>query len=1025
MKHEKSFILCCNQYYLPIAELTIKSIRNFSDTPIIIYLINTYKEFQYKNVTSIRWDCNIRNESEISYISKSDNDNFYIRRDHISTYDILKQRPLITKHALENLSNIICYVDTDSVVFSNINKIFDLYPKEKNYPYFTKGIYNWMIYNGRGGSNDPNDLSTTLEHPVCELLGINQYNRLLTTYKQSGYYVAGQNTIPFLTEWSNICLNETISNNPSYYAPYHEETIVNCLLWKNEMYEGLPLVYVNGTIETIPQIRNEFHFNGKIQEIKPWLSLPKSRDDLFFIHGEKRIEIIDKMIQEMKKDENKIKVLFLAPHLSTGGMPGFLLKRIECLTTYFPNVEIFIVEYSNHSPIYVVQKNRIKEIISPDHFWTLGSDKIELINIIKENKIDIVHVDEILEGFDFYNQVSPQLMNQLYSSDRTWKIIETNHNITFNPSISKKFHPEAYAFCSPYHKKITFYDMPSYGEVIEFPIEKRFRTKEEQLLSQEKLGMDLNKKHVINVGLWTSGKNQKEVIEIARIVEYTNPEIEFHFIGNQAPNFMSYWQPLMVDLPSNVKVWGERNDVSDFMKAADVFLFTSTFECNPLVLREAASYGLNILSRNLPQYVGMFDDYIIEIDNNIELTKNKLLNAINTEIIYDTQEGQLKDFAQKHFDLYQKVKTFEIKQQELFKTNVKIIHHYVENPFLEIIGESDSYFEVKFFDENGVCKYQNIIKSNHWVKLNRQYYTKWNVKVWENGNLIYDDTLSLKNKRVLICFESSSLGDTLAWIPYVEEFQEKHKCKVVVSTFKNDILKRAYPNLEFISPGTTVNNLYALYRIGWFYDINKEPEIPNTIPLQKTITNILGLEHKEIKPKVYYKKDIKPYYEKYVTIATNSTAGCKFWTKEGWQELIDYLIMSGYRVINVSKEKNEFNGVTQITDNTIEHTMNVIHHSEFFIGLSSGLSWLAWAMNKHVVMISNFTTPDHEFTSDCTRIINQDVCNGCWNNPNFKFEKSDWDWCPIWKNTERHFECHKMITSKMVINQMQHLLNAS
>jgi autotransporter strand-loop-strand O-heptosyltransferase len=106
----------------------------------------------------------------------------------------------------------------------------------------------------------------------------------------------------------------------------------------------------------------------------------------------------------------------------------------------------------------------------------------------------------------------------------------------------------------------------------------------------------------------------------------------------------------------------------------------------------------------------------------------------------------------------------------------------------------------------------------------------------------------------------------------------------------------------------------------------------------------------------------------------------------------------------------------------MENTMNVIHHSEFFIGLSSGLSWLAWGMGKHIVMISNFTEPDHEFTTNCTRIVKLDVCNGCWNSPIYKFDKGDWDWCPAHKGTKRQFECHKTITSKMVIDQIQHLL---
>jgi autotransporter strand-loop-strand O-heptosyltransferase len=167
----------------------------------------------------------------------------------------------------------------------------------------------------------------------------------------------------------------------------------------------------------------------------------------------------------------------------------------------------------------------------------------------------------------------------------------------------------------------------------------------------------------------------------------------------------------------------------------------------------------------------------------------------------------------------------------------------------------------------------------------------------------------------------------------------------------------------------------------------------------------------------------RPIKEKYITIATNSTAGCKFWTKDGWQHLVNHLHSLGYKIINVSKENNPFKNVERLKDTSIENTMNVIHHSEFFIGLSSGLSWLSWALGKHVVMISNFTEPDHEFTTNCTRIIKKDVCNGCWNNPDFRFDKGDWNWCPVHKGTQRQFECHTSITHEMVIEQIKHLLN--
>jgi autotransporter strand-loop-strand O-heptosyltransferase len=441
-----------------------------------------------------------------------------------------------------------------------------------------------------------------------------------------------------------------------------------------------------------------------------------------------------------------------------------------------------------------------------------------------------------------------------------------------------------------------------------------------------------------------------------------------------------------------------------------------------LVLREAASYGLKILARNLPQYMDMFTPYITPINEDINETKDSLLSLIIGQKNYNVPEGQGEKFALDHLKFYELVNSKEPKQQTKINSDIRITQYFVNQPFLEIKGDSDSTFEIKFFDEYGICHYHNKTKSNHWFKLNRQYFTKWNTKVWEDGTLIYDDTLNYKGKKVFISFDSGSLGDTIAWMPYVLEFKKKHECDVVISTHKNFLFEKVYPELEFVKPGSTVNGIHGMYVIGWFYNPDKEPEMPNTVPLQQTATNILGLDYTEILPRIDYEIGERPYEQKYVSIATNSTSGCKFWTKEGWQGLINHLHELGYKVINVSKEKNPFDNAEQISDTSMENTMNIIHHSEFFIGLSSGLSWLAWGMGKHVVMISNFTEPDHEFTTNCTRIAKLDVCNGCWNSPIYKFDKGDWDWCPVHKGTKRQFECHKTITSKMVIDQIQHLL---
>jgi autotransporter strand-loop-strand O-heptosyltransferase len=391
----------------------------------------------------------------------------------------------------------------------------------------------------------------------------------------------------------------------------------------------------------------------------------------------------------------------------------------------------------------------------------------------------------------------------------------------------------------------------------------------------------------------------------------------------------------------------------------------------------------------------MFSKYIQPIDTDLNTIKcNYIIPTDNTSQI----------FWEKQIAFYNKVMTLDKQEQD-----VKIIQHFVGQPYLEIKSGLKADFKVQYFDGDKLV-YENTIGSNCWVKLNRQYYTKWHSKVYMDGKLIHDNVLDLEGKRVYIALSSKSLGDTIAWAPYALEFQKKHKCKVIMSTFLNKILD--IPEIELVEPGTVVPNIYAQYNIGWFYDSNKEPVLPNTIKLQEAATKILGLEFKEIRPKLKYDAG-NNLYGKYVTIATNSTSGCKFWTKEGWQGVINFLHEKGYKVINVSLEENPFDNCEQIINHDIQKTMSIIHHSQFYLGLGSGVSWLANALGKQVVMINNFAEEDHEF--DCIRVTNKSVCNSCWNNPNFKFDAGDWDWCPIWKNTPRHFECQRSISADDVI----------
>jgi autotransporter strand-loop-strand O-heptosyltransferase len=372
----------------------------------------------------------------------------------------------------------------------------------------------------------------------------------------------------------------------------------------------------------------------------------------------------------------------------------------------------------------------------------------------------------------------------------------------------------------------------------------------------------------------------------------------------------------------------------------------------------------------------------------------------------------------------------KLNKPEQINSNRTIKHHFIDGPFIEILDKKQGKYTVEFIDkQNGNSIYKIEINNNNWCKTLKKYFVDWEITIKGVGcDLKYN--FNAKNKNVLINFESKSVGDTLGWIPYVEEFRLKHNCNIICSTFHNNLFIDGYPEIKFVEPGATVNNIYAQFRIGYYlngdsYDTDKHPADPRNIPLQKIAADILGLEFKEIKPKL--KKTLVTSSKK-VTIGFHSTAQCKYWNNpNGWQEVVDYLLENGYEPIVISKEENGYMGnkfpvgVKHIGNLDLAGTMEIIQESDFFIGISSGLSWLAWACDIPTIIISGFTDKDMEPHDNVWRVINEDVCNSCM--AKLSFDPSDWNWCPINKNTENQFICSKSISSKLVIDEIKKIMN--
>ena len=373
-----------------------------------------------------------------------------------------------------------------------------------------------------------------------------------------------------------------------------------------------------------------------------------------------------------------------------------------------------------------------------------------------------------------------------------------------------------------------------------------------------------------------------------------------------------------------------------------------------------------------------------------------------------------------------------IKNTDNIVANLTI--NFIQGPKVEIKSPISVEYLVEFYNhKTGELLHSSIIRNNHWTKCLYEYFIDWNVKVYQREEntfrLIENYNYNAENKRVYIAIDSKALGDTLAWFPYVDEFRKKHKCKVIVSTFHNYLFEKQYPEIEFINPGETAYGIYAMYQIGWFYKDNtfdnfKHPLEFKSQEMQKTASDILGLDFKEVKPKLIKSTITK---KKQIAIGFHSTAQAKYWNNPtGWQEVVDWCNNKGYEVIMLSREGDTYmdnnypTGLKYLYSYDLNSTIKTLHESEMFIGISSGLSWLSWATNTPTTIISGFT---EEYTEpeSCYHVGSpKGKCRGCFNS--HQLDAGDWNWCPLHKNTDRQFECSKLISADQIINILSNTL---
>ncbi len=284
-------------------------------------------------------------------------------------------------------------------------------------------------------------------------------------------------------------------------------------------------------------------------------------------------------------------------------------------------------------------------------------------------------------------------------------------------------------------------------------------------------------------------------------------------------------------------------------------------------------------------------------------------------------------------------------------------------------------------------------------------------------------------KHALILFpDRGILGDVIAWFPQAVRFGQVSGLRLTVIMHERliPLFRGAYPDIAFFTDHDPLPRIdYVAIDLCHFPGTTEEVTAVGT---WYVAAHILGIEHVYNPPMVCVASGGRPIAEPYVCIATQSTAQCKYWNNpHGWQETVAWLRETGYRVICIDRDRVFGTDDTwnPIPDNAEDETGDKplierarwLKHADFFVGLSSGLAWLAWACRTPVVMISGFTKPHDEFATPY-RVINRKVCHGC-HSDHFEPDPSNWMWCPRQHGTSRQFECTREISVDQVKEAIQ------
>jgi hypothetical protein len=303
----RTYVTLATENYHYLALFLTKSLKRYSSYDINVFCLNyspNESGLEIPNgVNFHKIDYEI-NEEGLGFEELPDG-NFYVHRRNPRIFQITSRKPESCIRVLEMGYDEVCFIDCDSIACPNIDEIFDHSNNIKNLPLLTKGPHEFVMVpddedNIRGNPFEGcwpfQDITKTLEWPLMQFLQVDISQR--GEYRTGNLFIANKSCLPFLKTFEEFLNVLWKLVDVYYYCPFQEETLLNVLIWKHGG-DGLPMSYINLN-EGAESVKKFYEINVEEDTfLSDFLKIPKDKNQIKVLHGEKREQELEKIIQHL------------------------------------------------------------------------------------------------------------------------------------------------------------------------------------------------------------------------------------------------------------------------------------------------------------------------------------------------------------------------------------------------------------------------------------------------------------------------------------------------------------------------------------------------------------------------------------------------------------------------------------------------------------------------------------------------------------------------------------------------------